>query len=353
MMRPNWTMLLAAALAVPLAIEFRAVMAQQPAPQTQAGANGNVPSYAQGGQTSGKATPAPQGQVAAQGQVARQSMQNQTAAPVQNAQPFAPLNAAQQAQLQQLLLAWQQQSQGTRTLDCKFQRWHYDNLAAPVGQHATRADGVIKYASPDKGLFRVDSLVFYSGMENGKPVYKPQSGLFGEHWVCNGKQLIEFDRSQKQCKIQDLPTEMQGKQIFNSPLPFVFNLDAVEIQRRYWVRQVAAPNDKLVLIEAWPKRQDDRAQYKMVQIALEKETFLPQALIMYAPNFHAKNAPKWDHYEFVDMKRNGVGNAISNFMDNFIQERPPADWTIFRDTFNPNAEPPAQQAANPREGQLK
>ncbi|WP_442511396.1 TIGR03009 domain-containing protein [Novipirellula sp. SH528] len=341
MMRPHWTLLLAAALAVPLATNSQSALAQQ-AGQPGAG----VPSYAK---NAGNNAAAQAQGAQAQAQIARQ----QRPVPAQAAQPFAPLNDAQQAQLQQLLLAWQQQSQGTRTLDCKFQRWHYDNLAAPVGIHATRADGVIKYAAPDKGVFRVDSLVFYKGMKEGKPVFEPQAGLFGEHWVCNGKQLIEMDRSQKQCKIQDLPADMQGQQIFNSPLPFVFNLDAAEIQRRYWVRQVAAPNDKIVLIEAWPKRQDDRAQYKMVQIALEKETFLPQALIMYAPNFHAQNAPKWDHYEFVDMKRNGVGNAIANFMDNFIQERPPADWTIFRDTFNPNAEPEAQQAANPNGGQIK
>ena len=294
-MRPHWTLLLAAALAVPLATKFQSALAQQAAPlQGQPAARGGAPSYAQNGGTNANAqAPVAQNQI----------VQQQRPVPAQTGQPFAPLNAAQQAQLQQLLLAWQQQSQGTRTLDCKFQRWHYDNLAAPTGRHATRADGVIKYAAPDKGVFRVDSLVFYKGEKEGKPVYEPQAGLFGEHWVCNGKQLIEMDRSQKQCKIQDLPADMQGQQIFNSPLPFVFNLDAAEIQRRYWVRQVAAPNDKIVLIEAWPKRQDDRAQYKMVQIALEKETFLPQALIMYAPNFHAQNAPKWDHYEFVDMKR--------------------------------------------------
>src|SRR5690606_4413142 len=130
MMRTNWTMLLAAALTVPLATEFQAVMAQQPAAQPQASANGNVPSYAQSGRTpSGQA--AQDGTTAPQAQIARQQAQTQAAAPAQAAQPFAPLNPAQQAQLQQLLLAWQQQSQSTRTLDCKFQRWHYDNLAAP------------------------------------------------------------------------------------------------------------------------------------------------------------------------------------------------------------------------------
>ena len=140
-----------------------------------------------------------------------------------------------------MLEGWERQSKGMKTLDCKFTRWHFDMFAAPAGIHATRADGVIKYAAPDKGLFRVDRMVFYAGMEGDKPQFKQQPGQFGEHWVCNGTQLIEFDRSKEECRIQDLPKQLQGKGIFNSPLPFVFNLDAQQIQQRYWVRQVQAP----------------------------------------------------------------------------------------------------------------
>jgi TIGR03009 family protein len=262
-------------------------------------------------------------------------------------QPFPPLSAAAKAQLQELLLSWQQQSQGTKTLECSFARWHFDMFAAPAGIHATRADGVIKYAAPDKGLFRVDRLVFFGGMENGKPQYKEQPGQYGEHWVCNGTQLIEFDRSKEECRIQDLPPEMQGQKIFNSPLPFVFNLDAQQIQLRYWVRQVDPPRPEIVLVEAWPKRQEDRAQYKLVQIALDASTFLPQALIMYAPNFDPKTAPKWDHYEFTDVKRNAISAGFQKFLGNFIPQKPPANWKILRDKFAPPVDLPVQQAAAP------
>jgi len=267
------------------------------------------------------------------------------------AQPFPALNAAAQAQLQTLLLNWEQQSKSMKTLECSFTRWHYDMFAAPQGQFASRADGVIKYAAPDKGLFRVDRLVFFSGYDaNQQPVLQPQPGQFGEHWVCNGEQLIEFDRGRKECRIQTLPPDMRGQKIFNSPLPFVFNLDAQQIQQRYWVRQVQAPAEGMLLIEAWPKRQEDRAQYKLVQIALDAETFLPRALLMYAPNFHAKNAPKWDHYEFQDSKRNDIGAGFQRFLGNFIPEKPPADWKILQNNFQPGPAPGAQQASNPNSG---
>ena len=257
-------------------------------------------------------------------------------------QPFPEPPLAAKQQLQKILLAWQHNSQGTKTLECKFQRWHYDMFAAPPGVHATKAEGVIRYAAPDKGKFKVENLVFFNGMVADKPTYKVQPGQFGEHWVCTGTELIEFDYAKEECRVQTLPPEMRGQHIFNSPLPFVFNLDAERIHHRYWVRQVAAPKPGVVLIEAWPKTQADRSQYKMVQVVLSTTTYLPEALIMYSPNFHTKTNPKWDHYEFSDMKRNSITQGFSNFVGTFL-DKPPSSWKVIQENFM--SQP--QQAASP------
>lgn len=269
-------------------------------------------------------------QVPAAGPEARTArLERQQPAP----RPFPPLGAEAQGQLQSVLTGWETQSQGTKTLEANFTRWHYDPAGSPnPKQHARRSDGVLKYARPDRGLFRVEKLVFFAGMQDGKPSYQPQPGQFGEYWVCTGDSLIEMDRSAKQCKIQDLPPNMRGVGIIDSPLPFVFNLDAAKIQQRYWVRQVHAPQG-VILIEAWPKTQADRGQYKLVQIALDEQTYLPKALIMYAPNFDPKNSPVWDHYEFSDVKRNSIGAGLQTFVNSFIPEKPPASWKIVRDDF--------------------
>lgn len=276
---------------------------------------------------------------------ARVATQGQAPQPVQ---PFPPLTAAERAQLTQVLTAWESQSKGTKTLDCKFARWHYDQFAAPLQYHANRADGVIKYAAPDKGLFRVDSLVFYAGVVDGKPQYKADPGQHGEYWVCNGQQLIEFDRAQKECRIQNLPPQMQGQQIINGPLPFVFNLDAQEIQTRYWVRLRPPPENAagIILVEAYPKRQEDRAQYRFVQVALDQRTMLPRALLMYAPNYHPQNARKYDHYEFENLGRNKITAGIQNFMQNFIPRKPPANWKI----IDQNLAAPTPRQADQGEG---
>ncbi len=267
-----------------------------------------------------------------------------------NQQPFPNPTPAAQAQLQEILLAWEHISKGTKTLECKFDRWHYDMFAAPPGTHATKADGVIRYAAPDKGKFKVENLAFYNGMVAGNPTYKIQPGQFGEHWVCDGERLIEFDYAKEECHVQTLPPTMRGQHIFNSPLPFVFNLDANRIQQRYWVRQVAAPINGIIAIEAWPKTQADRSQYKMVKISLDSSTYLPVALEMYAPNFHSKTNPKWDVYEFSDMKRNAITHGFSNFVGKFL-DKPPKDWKVIQENFMDDA--PPQQAAGAAEGALR
>jgi TIGR03009 family protein len=287
----------------------------------------------------------------AQQQAVQQVAAQQVNAPGQqqppaNAQPFPQLTQEEFTRLQKILAAWETQSKGTNTLECDFQVWHYDAFAAPPGVHATKGDGSIRYAAPDKGMFRVDRKVFFNGMQadpakptdQPKPTYIEQPGQFGDYWICNGKELIENDRSKKEWRIQQLPPEMQGTQIFNSPLPFVFNLDAKQIQERYWVREIKSPDAEVIVLEAWPKRQVDRAQYKVVQIALSINTFAPRALLLFAPNFDPKVAPNWDHYQFDNAKRNTIGAGLQMFVRSFIDEKPPTDFKVLRDLYQPPAD---------------
>lgn len=268
--------------------------------------------------------------VQAQQPAANQQTANQQTAQQRPAgQPFAPLTPQQQAQLDQLLLAWQQQSQSMKTLECNFTRWEYDTQRAPGGLHWKKATGNIKYATPDRGLFLDQTVNVFQGMKDGKPQYGPSAEDQGDYWVCTGKEVHSYDRSKKKCTILELPADMQGKEIFNSPLPFVFNLDAEKIKQRYWVRSMPVEQNNTYLIEAWPKTQQDRAQYKLVQIALN-QAFEPVGLVMYAPNFHPKHAAEWDHYEFNSVKRNAIGAGFQKFFGAFVPQRVPMGWEIDR-----------------------
>lgn len=282
---------------------------------------------------------------------AAQRGDNQGDSPQAPAAPFV-LSAQEQAELNQLLSAWEQQSTGTKHLEAKFRRWHFDPLSAPAGVHATWAEGVIKYSAPDKGLFQVEQLKFFSGIVDDKPTYKSIEGQYGEHWVCNGEELMEFDRDRKECRIQQLPPEMRGQEILESPLPFVFNLNAARIKDRYWVRRIDAPSGVFV-IEAHPKRQTDRAQYRFVRIVINNQNFLPQALILYGPNFDPVTSPAYDHYEFIDVERNTIRQNVKNWSNVFINQRPPADWKVIREPYRPATPDPPQMAQPAAEKRLR
>jgi TIGR03009 family protein len=285
----------------------------------------------------------PQGQ-AVPGQVNSGQAQQAPATPAPPTAPFV-LSPAEQAEMDQLLVAWEKQSMGTKQLEAKFRRWHFDLLAAPAGVHATWAEGMVKYSAPDKGLFQVTQLKFFSGIVESKPTYKTVEGQFGEHWVCNGQELMEFDHSRKECRIQQLPPDMQGKEILESPLPFVFNLNAQKIKDRYWIRRLEAQPGVYVL-EAHPKRQADRAQYRFVRIVINDQSFLPQALILYGPNFDPVTSPGYDHYEFTDVERNTLRQGVATWSRLFINQKPPADWKVVRETYRP-AGPESPQIAQP------
>ena len=68
---------------------------------------------------------------------------------------------------------------------------------------------------------------------------------------------------------------------------------------------------------------------------------------MYAPNFHAKNAPKWDHYEFRESKRNAIGAGFQRFLGNFIPPKTSCRLENHPEQPFTWPHPGAQQAAVP------
>lgn len=261
--------------------------------------------------------------------------------------PFPALNAQQQQEVDQLLLQWQNRSRGTRTLETRYVRWRFDQQKAPAGIPAHRAEGQLKYATPDKGLFRDDSIVYYVGMDAKKPQFKADPKRPGDYWVCTGKEIVQYDQAELKCTVMALPPEMQGVQIFNSPLPFVFNLDAAQIKERFWVRTLPPQKPNTYLIEAWPRKQNDRAQYKVVHISLDAN-YDVLGLVVYAPNYDVRMANNYDLYEFNKVKRNGITAGFMNgWLKNFIPQQPPKGWEVVREKFLGPAQVAGQPPAQP------
>ena len=169
----------------------------------------------------------------------------QTAPPTAIPQPqqiqapsFIPLADNHVAYVDKVLLYWQQRTEKVHLYRTKFQRWQFDTVYGPANTFKTFSTGKIQYAEPDKGLFKVEEVLSYHAAVSPatKPSYKAIPGVHGEYWVCDGKSIFEYDYNNQKLIQQILPAELQGQNIINGPLPFLFGSNAADIKISFWVR---------------------------------------------------------------------------------------------------------------------
>src|SRR5690606_32471466 len=145
-------------------------------------------------------------------------------------------------------------------------------------------EGVIKYMAPDKAMYKAEKILRYQraqqeGEQDGYqelPIEK-----FGDHWARDGKSIFEFNHGQEELRQLRLRPEAQGGAISKGRLPFLFRAKKSEILDRFWIRQVTPANvENEYWLEAWPKTQDDAAQFRAVRIIIDRDAYLPKALIL-------------------------------------------------------------------------
>ena len=96
----------------------------------------------------------------------------------------------------------------------------------------------------------------------------------GEHWVCDGKSVFEFNHKAKQLIETTLPPELRGKAIADGPLPFMFGAKAESIKNRYWIRQLEREGEQAPWrLEFVPKFRG--ADYSRIRLSLDAARFLP------------------------------------------------------------------------------
>ncbi len=270
------------------------------------------------------------------------------AAPQAAATP-PPLSIEAAAALERLLAAWETRNASVTTWSCGFYKWEY-NAWSPADTGGERlafseSSGEIKYASPDKGMFRVKESKQWNGETKR---YEQRVGEAGEHWVCNGTSIYEFRHSERQLRETKLPPEMRGKAISDGPLPFVFGAKADTLKKRYRMRIVTPPGvSDQIWLEALPRMQGDAANFSKVELILQARELMPFAMQIYKPGGQDR-----DVYQF-DVKTSLIDKGLDLIRD-FSRPITPLGYTfILEDTQAPPPEPqqrPAGPPALPRAG---
>jgi hypothetical protein len=99
--------------------------------------------------------------------------------------------------------------------------------------------------------------------------------------------------------VHKLPPELQGKAIADGPLPFLFGSDAQQLKKRYFLR-IVTPRDvqgHQIWLEAYPRFQQDAANFHHAQFIIGTEGMTPFALKLIQPD--TKNFIVYQFFEIV------------------------------------------------------
>lgn len=258
----------------------------------------------------------------------------------QGAPNWFPLHAALQKHTDDVLKFWEFHSGKIQRYRSDFERWEYDRANFHPVQPQTYGSGKIMYAQPDKGLFEVTALRLGKKQADGTIGYEEQKATEFEKWICDGSTIFAFDHRNKQLIERSLPPEMQGKQIVEGPLPFLFGAKKAQIEARYWVR--INPEKKNVFwLEAVPKRREDAANFRRIDIVIpDDKEFLPKAIIL-----HHRGGTQTT-FEFKDRETNWneTLEKLAIWNRSFFNPATPIGWKRVK-------EPASQQQAIRPQGQ--
>ena len=261
-------------------------------------------------------------QAAANGQAAPAA--NRQATAQQPANPFN-LTPAEKARLDQILGFWEKKSSGVKTYSCKFKRWDYSSVFGPPDPKAaaTISDGILRYAAPDKGEFKVEEISEYKAGVGGKPpAYPKRKSDHEEHWICDGDSVFELNGKARQLVEEKLPPEMKGNAIADGPLPFVFGAKREKLLARYWMREMVPPEKSKgeYWIDVRPKTREDAANFQRITVILDEKEFLPKAMQIFPPGFSSKNWTR-QAYLFTDRDVNNPLQRNQEWLGRFISPR--------------------------------
>jgi TIGR03009 family protein len=232
-----------------------------------------------------------------------------------------PLPRDHEEYLNKILNYWEYKTSKIERYRCDFERYEYEmGRLAEVTKTYTK--GRIQYEAEDKGLFIAELIKHRTppSQAGGEPGWQDQVEGPREHWICDGTSIFEFNYPLKQIIRRPLPPGMQGKQIAEGPLPFMFGAKAEQIKRRFWLR-VVTPSDVKgeYWLEAIPRTMQDAQNFIAMKIIISEKDYLPKAMLMFHPN-KARTT-----YLFKGRDTNWI--KIPFARNPFVPVPPARDWT--------------------------
>jgi TIGR03009 family protein len=183
--------------------------------------------------------------------------------------------------LEEILKIWAQESAKIQKLQGNHSRLIYDN----VFQVRKEAIGEFYYEAPDKGRIDIAAAkdVKQQLIKVGDKDFqcKPDRP---EIWICNGKEIVRLDPTDKTGEVITIPEANQGANIMDGPLPFLFGMPPEQAKRRYKLKLLKEDEKtKTIHLHVEPRLQADAANYREANVILDAKSFLPTAVKLVDP----------------------------------------------------------------------
>jgi TIGR03009 family protein len=151
--------------------------------------------------------------------------------------------------------------------------------------------------------------------------------------VCTGDEVWHYRYDVKQIYIFPLDKNQRKRAIEEGPLPFLFNMNVADAQRRYQMELVGEDQKKGYMVRVVPKLKEDQESFSVAWVQLDKAFLLPTRVYLLAPD---KKSSK--DFQLSKIKANQPVDGQF-----FVGVNPGKGWKVER---NPGGQAPAPADAN-------
>jgi TIGR03009 family protein len=196
---------------------------------------------------------------------------------------YDPMDPNVRARMEKLLVVWSERSQQIKTVSTRYK----ETDVQPGLKINASFEGVARLQSPN--LLSLEKTEV--APKNIDP--KDAEKLYRELVVSTGEKIYKYSWLEKQVQIYTLDKDERARAMQEGPLPFLFNMRIADAKKRFDM-YLLGETPQAYLVQILPKQAEDKEEFSLAYIELDKKLFMPNRLILVNPNGNPK-----DHRTFV------------------------------------------------------
>ena len=279
-------------------------MEQQPIRVASSNSGQSVPLYDPGGTHRAPQSVQPAAQGIQQQEIPQGMMHMGRAEPANKIIPFF-LTPQEQRELDEFLVRWERYSASINRYDVNFNLLMFDATipgTQPNQPHRT-AFGYFKYNSNPRRLVYAVEGEWQGGRQIKRDDRNPS--IFAEKVIIDERSVHQYDYNSQTVRQINVPPEMIGKGIADSPLPLIFAAKADDLKRRFSMKIVNIPGrEDIIWLHARPLLIEDQQEFRELEILIDRRNLTAQGLKQWDINGKA--------YKVFDMRQPPVINDTAN-----------------------------------------